>query len=170
MFTKCVKCEREGNDCILKLLLMPFPDIIKWCIQTQKKLGWSNQTMADKSHVPVGTINRIKAGEYADCKYSTIRSIILALLEGISADFPCPEIEPGMHHVLLLEQQAAKLTAVEAENKALLSRLSTIDEQHRADIRAVRAEYQAQKAEYIEQITFLKDELKAWRSWHQKAD
>ena len=59
-----------------------------------------------------------------------------------------------------LEQQAAKLTATEAECEILRDRLSKTDEQHRKDIRVIREEYQ-------EQITFLKDELKAWRSWHQ---
>ena len=59
---------------------------------------------------------------------------------------------------------------MEAENERLKDRLKQvddllrqIDEQHRKDIRAVKEEYQ-------EQITFLKDELKAWRAWHQKQD
>jgi hypothetical protein len=34
--------------------------------------------------------------------------------------------------------------------------LQHLDEQHRCDVRAVRAEYQ-------DQIAFLRDELKAWR-------
>ena len=156
MFSKCVNCEREGNDCILKLLLMPLPDLVNWCIRTQKMLGWSNQTLADKRDVPVGTITRIKAGHYKDCMFSTMRNIILSLLEGISADFPCPAIEPGVQHILLLEQQAAKLSAVEKENEELKRKLSQSDELHRKDVKAVHDEYR-------EQIAFLLEELKAWR-------
>jgi predicted transcriptional regulator len=142
-------------------MLLPFSDLIQWCTKRQRHLEWTNQTLADKSKVPVGTINRIKAGEYLDCKYSTIKSILIALIGGTTDEFPCTDlVEKELRNMEQLEQQAAKLTAVEAENEMLKNRLRQIDEQHRKDIRAVKEEYQ-------EQVTFLKDELKAWRSWHQ---
>ena len=56
-----------------------------------------------------------------------------------------------------LEQQAAKLSATEAENERLKERLEQIDVLHRNDIRAIREEYQ-------EQIAFLKEQLKAWQA------
>ena len=62
-----------------------------------------------------------------------------------------------------LEQQAAKLSVVEAENIELKRKLDTIDEQHRKDIRAIRAEYQ-------EQTAFLKEQLKAWQAWHTQSE
>jgi hypothetical protein len=137
---------------------------MQWCTKRQKHLGWTNQTLVDKSKVPIGTINRIKAGEYLDCKYSTIRNILIALIGGTTDEFPCTDlVEKELRQVEQLELQAAKLTSVEAENTALKERLRQIDEQHRKDIRAVKEEYQ-------DQIIFLKDELKAWRSWHQKQD
>lgn len=142
-------------------MLLPFPELIQWCIKRQKFLGWTNQILADKSRVPVGTINRIWAGEYADCKYSTIKNILIALIGGTTDEFSCTEqVENELRNLEQLEQQAAKLSAVEAENERLISRFKEIDEIHRKDIRAVKEEYQ-------EQISFLKDELKAWRSWHK---
>ena len=118
--------------------------------------------LADKSHVPVGTICRIWAGDYLDCKYSTIKNILIALIGGTTDEFSCTEqVENELRNMEKLEQQAAKLSAAEEENAMLKERLRQIDEQHRKDIRAVKEEYQ-------EQIVFLKDELKAWRSWHQK--
>lgn len=169
MFEKCIKCNRMGESCVPNLMLLPFSDLMHWCTQRQKHLAWTNQTLADKSKVPVGTINRIKAGEYLDCKYSTIRNILLALIGGTTDEFPCTEqVEKELRQLEQLEKQAAKLSATEAENERLKERLKQVDElmrqiddQHRKDIRAVKEEYQ-------EQITFLKDELKAWRSWHQK--
>ena len=161
MFEKCIKCDRIGDSCVPNLWLLPFPDLIQWCIKRQKHLGWSNQIWADISKVPVGTINRIKAGEYADCKYSTIKSLAIALIGGTTDEFPCTEqVEKELRQLEQFEQQAAKLTTVEAENEMLKNRLRQIDEQHRQDIRAVKEEYQ-------EQIAFLKEELKAWRNWHQ---
>ena len=161
MFDKCIKCNRLGESCVPNLMLLPFADLMKWCAKRQKHLGWSNQTLADKSKVPIGTINRIKAGE-EDCKYSTIRSILITLIGGTTDEFPCTDlVAKELQQIEKLEQQAAKLSAVEAEKENLKALLSKIDEQHRSDIRVIKEEYQVQ-------IDFLRDELKAWRSLHQK--
>ena len=160
MFEKCIKCNRMGESCVPNLMLLPIADLMQWCAKRQKHLGWSNQTLADKSKIPVGTINRIKGGE-EDCKYSTIRSILIALIGGTTNEFACTEqVEKELRNLEQLEQQAKKLIEVEAERDALRERMKNIDEQHRQDIRVIKCEYQ-------EQITFLKDELKAWRIWHQ---
>lgn len=163
MFDKCLKCNRIGESCVPNLMLLPFSDLMQWCAKRQKHLEWSNQTLADKSKVPVGTINRIKSGE-EDCKYSTIRSILIALIGGTTDEFACTEqVEKELRQMEELEKQAAKLSAVELENTMLKEQLRQIDELHRKDIQIIREEAK-------EQITFLKDELKAWRSWHQKQD
>lgn len=161
MFEKCISCKRMGESCVPNLMLLPFSELMQWCGKRQKHLGWTNQALADKSKVPVGTINRIKAGEYLDCKYSTIKSILIALIGGTSDEFPCTEqVEKELQNLERFEQQAAKLTAVEEENARLKARISQIDELHRQDVRAIKGEYQ-------EQIAFLRDELKAWRTLHQ---
>lgn len=161
MFDKCIKCNRMGESCVPNLMLLPFADLIQWCIKRQKHLEWTNQTLAEKSNVPVGTINRIKAGEYLDCRYSTIKNLLIALIGGTSDEFSCTEqVTRELRQMEQLEQQAAKLSDVEAENARLKDILQNLDELHRKDIRIIKEEYQ-------EQIAFLKDELKAWRSWHQ---
>lgn len=161
MFEKCIKCNRIGESCVPNLMILSFPELMQWCTKRQKYLEWTNHVLAEKSKVPVGTINRIKAGEYADCKYSTIRNILIALIGGTTDEFPCTDlVEKELRQVERLEQQAAKLSAAEAENALLKERLSHIDELHRNDIRAVKEEYQ-------EQIAFLKEQLKAWQSAHK---
>ena len=158
MFEKCIKCNRIGESCVPNLMLLPFADLVQWIDKRQKHLGWSNQTIADKSGVPVGTIKRIKAGEYMDCKYSTIKSILIALIGGTTDEFACTEqVEKELQHIDQLERQTAKLFAIEKENSELQAKLDAIYEQHRNDIRAIMAEYK-------EQINFLKEELKAWRT------
>ena len=162
MYEKCIKCTRMGESCVPNIMLLPFHDLIQWCTKRQRHLEWTNQTLADHSKVPVGTINRIKAGDYLDCKYSTIKNILIALIGGTTDEFPCTElVVRDLKQLEDLEKQAAKLSAVEAENEALKLRLADIDAQHRNDIRAVKEEYMAQ-------IAFLMDELKAWRALHQK--
>ena len=163
MFDKCIKCNRMGENCVPNLMLLPFPDLIQWCIKRQHYLGWSNHTLAEKSNVPIGTINRLKAGE-EDCKYSTIRNILIALIGGTKDEFSCTEmVEKELKQKEELELQTAKISVIEKENNELKAKLYTIDEQHRQDIRVIKEEYQ-------EQINFLKDDVKAWRSWCQKQE
>lgn len=167
MFEKCITCQRIGESCVPNLWLLPFPDLVKWCIKRQKHLGWTNQVWADRSTTPIGTINRIKGGD-TDCKYSTIRNLAIALIGGTTDEFACTEqVEKELQQIDRLERQAARLSAIEAENEILKARLAQIDELHRHDIRIIKEEYQAQKAEYQDRIAFLIDELKAWRTLKQ---
>lgn len=157
MFNKCITCPKIGESCVPNLMLLPFGELIQWCNKRQNHLGWTNNMLAEKSKVPAGTISRIKAGE-EDCKYSTIKNILIALIGGTSDEFSCTEqVEKELRQKEQFEQQAAKLSVVEAENERLKNRLDNMDELHRKDIRIIKAEYQ-------EEIAFLKEELKAWRN------
>lgn len=138
MFEKCIKCNRMGESCVPNLMLLPFHDLLKWCEKRQNHLEWTNKTLAEKSRVPIGTISRIKAGE-EDCKYSTIRNILIALIGGTSDEFSCTEqVAKELQQKEQFELQAAKLSVTETENESLKCRLNEIDEQHRKDIRLIR--------------------------------
>lgn len=161
MFEKCIKCNRIGESCVPNLMLLPFAELLKWIDKRQKYLGWTNKVLAEKSKVPEGTIYRIKAGE-EDCKFSTMRNILIALIGGTTDEFSCTEqVEKELRNMEQLEQQAEKLSVAVAENERLKTRLNDIDELHRKDVRAIREEYQ-------EQIAFLKEQLKAWQTWHKQ--
>ena len=158
MFEKCIKCERLGESCVPNLMLLDFPQLMEWCKKRQKHLEWTNQTLAEKSRVPIGTINRIKAGDYLDCKYSTIRALLITLIGGTTDEFSCTEqIEREMKQL----EQSAQKDDIAKENELLKAELAASEAQHRADIREIRNEYR-------EQIEFLKDELKAWRSLKER--
>ena len=158
MFDKCIKCNRIGESCVPNLMLLPFSNLMQWCSKRQKYLEWTNHTLAEKSQVPIGTINRIKAGEYLDCKYSTIQHILIALIGGTTDEFACTEqVEKELRQMEQLEQNTAKLSVTETENEMLKERLSKIDELHRKDIHII-------KEEYKEQIAFLKEQLRAWQT------
>lgn len=164
MFDKCLNCNKMGESCVPNLMLLSFADLMQWCAKRQKHLNWTNQELADKSKVPLGTINRIKAGEYLDCKYSTIKNVLIALIGGTTDEFSCTaQVEKELEQIKNLEQQAVKLTAAQEENERLKAILRKMNDQHRNDIRAVREEY-------LNQIEFLVDEIKAWRSLHKDLD
>jgi predicted transcriptional regulator len=134
-----------GESCVPNLMLLPFADLLQWCNKRQNYLGWTNKKLAEKSKVPDGTISRIKAGE-DDCKYSTIRNILIALIGGTTDEFSCTEqVQKELRQMEQLEQQAEKMSTVEKENEELRQRIE----------------------EYRELTAFLKDELKAWRNLHQ---
>lgn len=164
MYDKCIPCERLGQDCVPNLMILSFPDLIGWCNKRQKYLGWTNQVLADKSTVPLGTIARIKAGDYQDCKYSTIKNLITALVGGITDEFPCMEkAAEEAQRLAQLQHSSQKLATLEKENKTMKARLNKIDELHRNDIRIIRNEY-------IEQVQFLKQQLLRWQDAHFQSE
>lgn len=130
MFDRCITCERIGQDCVPDLLALPWPDLIAWWKKRQAFLDWSNQRLSDESKVPVGTINRIKAGE-DDARYSTMRSIIHALIGGNSVEFQCQKkLDQEFAHLEELEKQCKELTIA---NDELLVKVQVIEEAHQSD-------------------------------------
>ena len=130
MFEKCIKCAKIGESCVPNLMLLPFDDLIHWCIQRQKYLGYTNKELSDKSKVPEGTIGRIKAGDYMDCRYSTIKSMIIALIGGTTDEFSCTaQVEKELKQLEQLEHLASKLASVEKENEELRLHLEEYKEE-----------------------------------------
>lgn len=123
MFEKCIKCNRIGESCVPNLMLLPFAELLKWIDKRQKYLGWTNKVLAEKSKVPEGTIYRIKAGE-EDCKFSTMRNILIALIGGTTDEFSCTEqVEKELRNMEQFEQQVARMASVEKENQELRQQL-----------------------------------------------
>jgi predicted transcriptional regulator len=164
MFDKCISCERLGQDCVPNLFELSWPDLLEWWKKRQKHLGWTNQVLSDKSKVPLGTINRIKAGE-DDCKYSTMRMILHALTGGYDIEFPCQKkLDAEFAHIETLEKQCTELASA---NEGLVGRLQIIEETHRKDILAITADYK-ERIEFLkENNEFLRKQLE-WYQEHKK--
>ena len=147
MYEKCITCEKLGVNCVPNLMRLPFHELQHWCLERKKYLGWTSQELADKSGVPLGTVNRFKSDDYIDCKYSTVHNIVIALIGGMHDEFTCNKvIAEELAQAEKFEKQAQKLSAVEKENEAL---------------RCLNAEYKAE-------VEFLRDEAKAWRTLAMK--
>ena len=143
------------------LFELSWADLLNWWKERQKFLGWSNQVLYEKSGVPVGTINRIKAGE-DDCKYSTMRMIIHALTGGYNVEFPCQKkLDAEFAHIETLEKQCTELAST---NESLVARLQTIEEMHRKDIQAIIADYKERIDFLKENNAFLREQFK----WQQE--
>ena len=160
MFDRCITCDRLGHDCVPNLFVLDFADLLAWCKKRQKHLSWSNQDLADKSNIPVGTINRIKSGE-EDCRYSTMRHILHALMGGYALEFPCQKV---------LDQEFAAIETLKLQNEdlacknsELVAKLAVVDELHRGDVRAILETHREEISLLREDIAFLKEQLRAWQ-------
>ncbi len=141
MFNRCIKCERIGQDCVPNLLALPWTDLMNWWKERQKFLGWTNQDLSDISGIPVGTINRIKAVE-DDARYSTMRSIIHALLGGYSVEFPCQK---------KLDQEFAQIETLEKRCAELDTQIQAAQEEAQKKIDYLRTEND-RKAKIIDKL------------------
>lgn len=149
MFDKCINCDRLGQDCMPNLMQLSFADLLKWIDKRQRHLNWTNQRLYEESTIPLGTINRIKSGDYDDCRYYTIRKLLVALIGGIADEFPCKEkMEQNLQRIETLEQQAALAVAIEKENHELKERLAQIEVLHSQEINTIREENQ-RKIDYL---------------------
>ena len=82
------------------------------------------------------TINRIKAGDYIDCKYSTIKNLLITLIGGTTDEWQCTEqVERELAQKELLEQHAAKTEFIEQENICVVGSSGKLrEEEHYFDI------------------------------------
>ena len=156
MFEKCIRCDNIGVSCHPYLNVLPFAELIQWCIKRQKYLEWTNQTLADRSSVPVGTINRIKAGDYADCKYSTIKNILNALVGARLEEPACTTPDAGRDQESSRQLAAAlkdleRATAKNAEDKTAIDYLRTQVERLRKEVDAWQLENE-RKAKIIDKF------------------
>lgn len=75
-----------------QIMALSSQELIKWCRERKKTLGLSNHKLAERSNVPIGTIDRIMSGNYSEYKYSSIQPILSVLIE-FNKDTPEPEPE-----------------------------------------------------------------------------
>lgn len=84
MREKCNNCAHPSKACISYLMTLSTREMLEWCRIWKDKLRMSNATLAAKSGVPKGTIDRILSRakdefDTTDVKLVTVRPIICAL-------------------------------------------------------------------------------------------
>ena len=149
-YYRCLSCPRFRNACGGRPTRGY--DLQTWCEymrDVRDTFGLKNAIIAKDADVSTKTIEKVMAiYTEQDIMRATARRIELAVIGPVGTYSCCLDHDNGNDNEL------------RKENEQLKEQLHQIEEQHRRDVRAVREEYQ-------EQITFLKDELKAWRSLHQ---
>ena len=85
----CSHCDHLGRDCPKKLMLLPLDEIIDWCLYIMIRYKITHEKIAQLSHVPKGTIDRVLSKQSEDCRYSTIHAIVCALFEFLGISSTC---------------------------------------------------------------------------------
>lgn len=126
MYKDCLTCPKLGVSCDgANFLAMSAHELLGWCKLRKNKLGLSNLELAEKSGVPLGTLNRLFASDMIDCKYETVRPIVKALV-GEWSDNPCPT--PG--DALQDEHLINELARLKAENEEIKRHAAEFEEWH----------------------------------------
>lgn len=146
MREKCNNCVRPSKACISFLMTLSTREMLEWCRIWKDRLGWSNATLAAKSNVPKGTIDRILSltkGELdkTDVKLVTVRPIICALT-GCTVE----ELETCE------DVNTAENAALAEKNMLMLEQLK--------EAKGVISVYRDQIAMYKKQIAALNKQLK----------
>ena len=152
-YYRCFICPRFRNECGGRPTRDM--DLKEWCEymrDIRDYFGLSNDYITKKAESSTGTTERIMACNTSqDVMRATARRYEQAVI-GPVGEFTCYlDHDPT---------SCTKMAALEKENEALKCRLEQSDEQHRNDIRVIREEY-------LEQIAFLKEQLKAWQTRSQ---
>ena len=141
MREKCNNCAHPSKACVSFLMTLSTKEMLEWCRVWKAKLGWSNATLAEKSHVPKGTIDRVlsqaKGDDTTEVKLSTIRPIICALTG------------------CTMEELESCADDHDATKEALLEKSKRLEE----DNAALKADVARLKQEAVNQRTFLANQI-----------
>lgn len=91
MYLKCVNCPKLGAACDgPNFLAMTPQQLITWCKERKKYLGYTNAKIAELSGMSPGTVDSLLANKHPDFKFGTIAPMLQALIGGDWSGEPCP--------------------------------------------------------------------------------
>lgn len=157
MKKQCLECAHR-TDCAQGLMTLQFKELLARCKVAKKKAGVTNNQLAEKSGVPVGTIERIMAGNVEDAKFSTVQAIVSALLE-FMPEVGCPDDTTAGQEEL--QHRLAELEHIAEEKEKLERHLAALRVSHAAELETVHKDTQQRTA-------YLKGQLEKEEAQHEK--
>lgn len=147
MYTECLSCVKLGNGCDGPNFWAMSPDmLVKWIVARMKAMNITNQYLSDKSGVPKGTIDALRAGKRDNFEFNTLQPILQVLVGASWGSDPCPFPPDTKEHL-------------EAENAALAEKNARMMEQL-MEAKGIIAIYREQNAMYKKQIAALNKQIK----------
>lgn len=142
MYSECLSCPKLGDGCDGPNFMAMSPEMLaKWVGARMKALNMTNQVLSDKSGVPKGTIDTLRAGKRYNWEFNTLQPILQVLVGASWGSDPCP-FPPDTKEQL------------EAENAALSAKAKLLTEQL-IEAKGVISVYREQSAIYKKQTATL---------------
>lgn len=149
MYSECLTCAKLGDGCDGPNFLAMSPEMLaKWVSTRMKAINMTNQVLSDKSGVPKGTIDTLRAGKRYNWEFNTLQPILQVLVGASWGSDPCP-FPPDTKEQL------------EAENTALIGKNRLLTEQL-LEAKGVITVYRDQTAMYKKQIAALTKQVKEY--------
>lgn len=118
MYSECLTCPKLGDGCDGPNFMAMSPEMLaKWIGSRMKIINMTNQVLSDKSGVPKGTIDSIRAGKRYNFEFNSLQPILQVLVGASWGSDPCPFPPDTKEH---LEAELAKQTE---RNKHLAEQL-----------------------------------------------
>ena len=140
VFNECLTCAKLGVSCDgANFSSISVYELLEWCKEKKRLLGWSNAKLAEKSGMPIGTIAGLMAGTRKDVKHDTIAPLLKALVGGQWHGIPCANPgDKGLHETIA--QQEKNIEQLNADNEKLKAELEKAIIEKDAIADKVRAE------------------------------
>lgn len=149
MYSECLTCPKLGNGCDGPNFMAMSPEMLaKWIGSRMKNLNMTNQVLSDKSGVPKGTIDSLRAGKRYNFEFNTLQPILQVLVGASWGSDPCPFPPDTKEH---LEAELAKQTE---RSKALAEQL--------VEAKGVMAVYRDQTARNKKDLAAANKKLKEY--------
>lgn len=149
MYSECLTCHKLGNGCDGPNFMAMSPEMLaKWIGSRMKIINMTNQVLSDKSGVPKGTIDSLRAGKRYNFEFNTLQPILQVLVGASWGSDPCPFPPDTKEH---LEAELAKQTE---KSKALAEQL--------VEAKGVMSLYRDQTARYKKDLAAANKKLKEY--------
>lgn len=141
----CLHCPFISESCDgPNILAMDYPRWVEWANQRMKRMNLTKGEVALQSGIPQSTVKSALSGVTYDIRTETMREITRVLIGGCWGQYPC-------HLAAIL--MAGNAQEAEPENTPLSMRER---QQYEAQIREIKADYQAK-------VDYLKEQVEHWK-------
>lgn len=149
MYSECLTCAKLGNGCDGPNFMAMSPEMLaKWIGSRMKLINMTNQVLSDKSGVPKGTIDSLRACKRYNFEFNTLQPILQVLVGASWGSDPCPFPPDTKEH---LEAELAKQTK---RSKALAEQL--------VEAKGVMAVYRDQVGRYKKDLAASNKKIKEY--------
>lgn len=152
----CKDCDCGNNP---RFLTKTIAEIISWAKVEKAAHKITNAMIAQKSGIPISTVNRFfsfEAGDVVDFKYITVHHIVTAIQDFMPHnDAPCPK-GCTVDYTARINDLVDKLQLLKDDNESLKSQINRFEEQKTSII----SRYETDRKEYREEAAKKVDYLK----------